>query len=179
MRRPPRRATTASESGACWRRYSREALYGCRNEHKVPPLRFSFLIGKRISGRDDSVGRDEDVAGDVKSHEKLHFFSRRSEKKSRLTTMTSMPSEIAAPSGQLYAAPNKLTTMLELMTPLGPPSSSGARKSPRLKTKAKVAPATTPGIDSGKITFQKVCVGVAPRSCEASTRLRGMCSSEA
>src|SRR5580700_2808022 len=62
-------------------------------------------------------------------HEKLHFFSSRSEKNSKLTT-----------------------------------SSSGARKSPRLNTKANVAPATTPGIDSGKITFQKVCPGVAPRS---------------
>src|SRR5580692_1867373 len=35
------------------------------------------------------------------AHEKLHFFSRRSEKNSKLTTITSMPSEIAAPSGQL------------------------------------------------------------------------------
>src|SRR5271169_4545640 len=93
-------------------------------------------------------------------HEKLHFFSRRSEKNSRLTTRTSMHSEIAAPRGQLYAAPNRLTTMFEIMMPLGPPSNSGAKKSPRLKTKAKVAPATTPGIDRGKITFQNVCVGV-------------------
>ena len=90
-----------------------------------------------------------------------------------------MPREMAAPSGQLYAAPNRLTTMFEIMMPLGPPSNSGARKSPRLSTKAKVAPATTPGIESGKITFQKVCAGVAPRSWEASTRFRGMCSSAA
>ena len=41
------------------------------------------------------------VEVDAGAHEKLHFFSSRSEKKSRLTTMTSMPSEIAAPSGQL------------------------------------------------------------------------------
>ena len=39
--------------------------------------------------------------------------------------------------------------------------------------------ATTPGIESGRITFQNVCAGVAPRSWEASTRLPGMCSSEA
>ena len=37
--------------------------------------------------------------------------------------------------------------MLEIMMPLGPPNSRGARKSPRLRTKAKVAPATTPGIE--------------------------------
>ena len=49
--------------------------------------------------------------------------------------------------------------MFEIMMPLGPPSSSGARKSPRLRTKAKVAPASTPGMESGKITLQKVCSG--------------------
>src|SRR5579862_7155775 len=113
------------------------------------------------------------------AHEKLHFFSSRSEKNNRLTTSSSMQNEIAAPSGQLYAAPNKLTTMFEIMMPLGPPSNSGARKSPKLNTKAKVAPATTPGIDSGKITFQKVCAGVAPKSFDASTRFRGICSSAA
>src|ERR1035441_2310825 len=113
------------------------------------------------------------------AHEKLHFFSRRSEKKSKVNTNASMQREIAAPSGQLYAAPNRLTTMFEIMIPLGPPSKSGARKSPRLRTKAKVAPAKTPGIESGKITRQKVCAGVAPKSCEASTKLRGMCSKDA
>src|SRR5271166_5511878 len=61
------------------------------------------------------------------AHEKLHFFSSRSEQKSRLTTSTSMPNEIAAPSGQLLAAPKRLTTILEIMMPLGPPSSRGAR----------------------------------------------------
>ena len=32
------------------------------------------------------------------------------------------------------------------MIPLGPPNSNGAKKSPRLNTKANVAPASTPGI---------------------------------
>src|SRR5437773_12069681 len=35
------------------------------------------------------------------THEKLHFFSSRSERNSKLTTSTSMHNEIAAPSGQL------------------------------------------------------------------------------
>src|SRR3981081_1818303 len=113
------------------------------------------------------------------AHEKLHFFSRRSERKIKLTTSNSMQKEIAAPKGQLYAAPNRLTTMFEIMIPLGPPNSSGARKSPRLSTNANVAPASTPGIERGRTIFQKVCAGVPPRSCEASTKLRGMCSSAA
>ena len=49
--------------------------------------------------------------------------------------------------------------MFEIMMPLGPPRRRGARKSPRLRTKAKVAPARTPGIESGKMTRQKVCSG--------------------
>src|SRR5207302_7713601 len=71
------------------------------------------------------------------------------------------------------------TTMFEIMMPLGPPSNNGARKPPRLSTNANVAPASTPGIESGKITRQKVCAGEAPRSLDASTRFRGMCSSDA
>src|ERR1017187_5623808 len=65
------------------------------------------------------------------------------------------------------------------MIPPGPPSSSGARKSPRLSTKAKVAPASTPGNARGRITVRKMRKPDAPRSAEASTRLRGMCSSDA
>ena len=64
-----------------------------------------------------------------------------------------MQNEIAAPSGQLYAVPNKLTTIFEIMIPLGPPSSCGARKSPRLKTNANVAPAIIPGAD---VTVQRL-----------------------
>jgi hypothetical protein len=89
-----------------------------------------------------------------------------------------MQSEMAAPRGQLGGS-EQATTMFEIMMPLGPPSKSGARKSPRLRTKAKVAPASTPGMERGKITRQKVCPGVPPRSWEASTRLRGMCSRDA
>src|SRR5271170_8195344 len=113
------------------------------------------------------------------AHEKLHFFSKRSEKTNKVTTSSSMQKEIAAPSGQLYAAPNKLTTIFEIMMPLGPPTSSGARKSPNVNTNANVAPARTPGSESGRITRRNVDRGDAPRSCEASTRLRGMCSREA
>src|SRR6266700_1155827 len=45
--------------------------------------------------------------------------------------------------------------MLEIIMPLGPPSSNGARKSPRLSTKAKVAPARTPGMERERITEQQ------------------------
>src|SRR5271155_3145137 len=135
---------------------------------------------RQIQEREYNRGMEEQPActrGPVcVAHEKLHFFSKRTEKTNKVTTSSSMQKEIAAPSGQLSAAPNKLTTIFEIMMPLGPPNRSGARKSPRLNTKANVAPATTPGIESGKITFQNVCAGVAPRSCDASTRLRGICS---
>src|SRR5271156_1934431 len=112
-------------------------------------------------------------------HRKLHFFSRRSVAISSSTTNASIESEMAAPKGQSYAAPNRLTTTFQIMTPLGPPSSSGARKSPRLSTKAKVAPASMPGNANGRITVRKMRKPEAPRSCEASTRLRGICSREA
>ena len=60
----------------------------------VSVSRFRFLFPFRFSVSVAGSG----VHG---IHEKLHFFSRRSEAKSRLTTITSMPSEIAAPRGQL------------------------------------------------------------------------------
>src|ERR1700733_9971685 len=118
-------------------------------------------------------------AAGICAHENVNFLSPRSTTNNRHTTNTSMHSEIAAPSGQSYAAPNRLTTILEIMIPLGPPTSSGARKSPSDKTNAKVAPASTPGIESGRITRQNVLSGVAPKSCDASSKLRGTCSSEA
>src|ERR1019366_4193598 len=43
----------------------------------------------------------QDAGATSGAHEKLHFFSRRSERKSRPTTISSMQKEIAAPSGQL------------------------------------------------------------------------------
>src|SRR2546425_1544646 len=70
-------------------------------------------------------------------------------------------------------------TTLAIMMPEGPPTRRGARKSPRDRTKANVAPASKPGMESGRITRRNVCVEPAPRSCEASTSGRGMCSSAA
>src|ERR1019366_8941531 len=130
-----------------------------------------------IQEREDQYGVEAEPRGAF--HRKLQRFSGRSVVISSSTTKISMQSEIAAPSGQSYAAPNRLTTTLEIMMPPGPPSSSGARKSPRLSTKAKVAPASTPGNARGRITVRKMRKPDAPRSAEASTRLRGMCSSDA
>src|SRR5271168_1354045 len=90
-----------------------------------------------------------------------------------------MQTDTAAPSGQSYAAPKRLCTTLAIMVPDAPPTSSGARKSPRESTKANVAPASSPGMDSGKIMRRNVLPGVAPRSCEASSSGRGMVSSAA
>jgi len=58
-----------------------------------------------------------------------------------------MPTEIAAPSGQSNAAPKRLCTTLAIIVPEAPPTRSGARKSPSERTKAKVAPASNPGIE--------------------------------
>src|SRR3954470_7765866 len=90
-----------------------------------------------------------------------------------------MHKEMAAPSGQSYAAPKRLTTIFEIMIPLGPPTRMGARKSPKLRTNAKVPPAITPGRERGKITRRKVWSGVAPKSFEASIKFLGMCSRDA
>src|SRR5229473_3378782 len=83
-------------------------------------------------------------------------FSSRSLRKSKEMVRMRMPTEIAAPRGQSKAAPKRLCTTLAIIVPEAPPTRSGARKSPRERTKAKVDP--------------------APRSCEASTSGRGMCS---
>src|SRR5215472_13832822 len=112
-------------------------------------------------------------------HLKAHCFSRNSLRKSKEMVMTRIPTEIAAPSGQSNAAPNRLCTTLAIIVPEGPPTSRGARKSPNERTNANVAPASKPGIESGRITRQKVCQELAPRSCEASMSGRGMCSSAA
>src|SRR5580700_10426188 len=130
-----------------------------------------------IQEREDQHGVEAEPGGAF--HRKLQRFSRRSVVVSSNTTKINMHNEMAAPSGQSYAAPNRLTTTFEIIMPLGPPSSSGARKSPRLSTKAKVAPASTPGNARGRITVRKMRKPDAPRSAEASTRLRGICSSDA
>src|SRR6266436_5892878 len=46
--------------------------------------------------------------------------------------------------------------MLAIMVAEGPPTRSGARKSPRERTKANVAPASRPGMESGRMTRKKV-----------------------
>ena len=39
-----------------------------------------------------------------------------------------------------------------------PPSSSGMTESPSMGMNVKTMPATTPGSDSGRITWRRVCV---------------------
>jgi hypothetical protein len=47
-------------------------------------------------------------------------------------------------------------------------------KSSRLRVKASMPPATTAGAIIGKVTCQKVCQEVAPRSCAASSTAGSM-----
>src|SRR5579883_222196 len=106
-------------------------------------------------------------------HLKDHRFSRRSVEKSSKRMMASMHTLMAAPSGQSYAAPKRLCTTFAIIVPEAPPTNSGARKSPSESTNANVAPAISPGMESGKITRAKVFPGPAPRSCDASASARG------
>src|SRR6266852_4201625 len=127
------------------------------------------------------VNREQGGAPDWRGapHRKDQRFSRRSVRKSSVRVMSRMQTEMAAPSGQSKAAPKRLWTTLAIIVPDGPPTRSGARKSPRERTKANVAPASKPGSERGKMTRRNVCAEPAPRSCEASTSGRGMCSSAA
>src|SRR5690242_10366976 len=109
-------------------------------------------------------------------HRKAQRFSSRSVVNSSAMVKNRMHTEIAAPSGQSYAAPNRLCTILAIIVADEPPTSSGARKSPRESTNANVAPASSPGMESGRITRRKVVRLLAPRSCEASSKGRGICS---
>src|SRR5258708_3717052 len=112
-------------------------------------------------------------------HRKDQRFSRRSVNNSKDIVIRRMQTEIAAPSGQSYAAPKRLCTMLAVIVAEGPPTSSGARKSPSDRTNAKVAPASSPGMERGRMMRRNVARRSAPRSCEASTSGRGICSSAA
>src|SRR5260370_34722947 len=93
----------------------------------------------------------------VAAHLKDHRFSSRSLRKSKEMVMIRMQTEIAAPSGQSYAAPKRLCTTLAIIVPEAPPTRSGARKSPRERTKAKAAPASRPGMERGRVTRRNGC----------------------
>src|SRR6267143_2672855 len=125
-------------------------------------------------------GQQRSAAGcSVAAHLKDHRFSSRSLRNSEAMVMVRMQTEIAAPRGQSNAAPKRLCTTLAIIVPEAPPTRSGARKSPSERTKAKVAPASNPEMERGRMTRRKVARRSAPRSCEASTSARGMCSSAA
>ncbi|MNT30127.1 hypothetical protein D3C72_1659060 [compost metagenome] len=68
--------------------------------------------------------------------------------------------------------------MVPMNRPLGP-TSCGMMKSPRVRLKVKMEPATTPGKASGRMTWAKVCRGLAPRSAEACSSEGGRRSREA
>src|SRR5207248_9439564 len=139
---------------------------------------------KHHDGRIDKREDEDGIEGQqwsaarcgICAHLKAQRFSKISLRNSKEMVMTRMPTEIAAPSGQSNAAPNRLCTTLAIIVPEGPPTRSGARKSPSESTNANVAPASKPGMESGRMTRQKVWNEPAPKSCEASTSCRGICS---
>ena len=149
------------------------AIEGIKNEHDDGQINKSEnksgIYGEK---RGATVWR-------LSAHLKDHRFSRRSVRKSKEIVMSKMQMEMAEPKGQSNAAPKRLCTTLAIIVPEAPPTSNGARKSPSERTKANVAPASSPGVDKGRMTRRNVCAEPAPRSCDASTRGRGMCSRDA
>src|SRR5260370_18358424 len=92
---------------------------------------------ERVKNENDDrqIDKDEDERGingeqrsaagcRVAAHLKDHRFSSRSLRKSKEMVMIRMQTEIAAPSGQSYAAPKTLLTTLAIHLPARTPASS-------------------------------------------------------
>src|SRR6267378_1462051 len=74
-------------------------------------------------------GEQRSPAGwSVAAHLKDHRFSSRSLRKSKEIVMIRMQTEIAAPSGQSYAAPKRLCTTLAIIVPEAPASRPGMER---------------------------------------------------
>src|SRR6266446_5764563 len=125
------------------------------------------IEGVKNENGDRQIDEDQDEGGinreersaagcSLAAHLKDHRFSSRSLRKSKEMVIIRMQTEIAAPSGQSYAAPKRLCTTLAIIVPEAPPTRSGARKSPSDRAKAKVAPASRPGMERGKMTRKNV-----------------------
>src|SRR5690606_10338890 len=85
-----------------------------------------------------------------------------------ITTMTSRVMASAAARGQLVLEKNSSHRMRPIIWVPGPPSREGMTNSPIAGMKTSMAPAMTPGMESGNVTERKVCQGREPRSADAS-----------
>ena len=87
--------------------------------------------------------------------------------------------DAAEPKGQFRAAENWFCTRLPIIISLAPPSRSEVRNDPSAGMKTSRQPATTPGMDSGRVTRRKRSAGLAPSTSAASSNEKSSFSSEA
>ncbi len=80
-----------------------------------------------------------------------------------------------AANGKLKLAKPSWYTAFEIMLTRPPPISCGVAKALNVQAKAVVTPATTPGIDNGRVMVRKVRIGPAPRLSAALSRSRSIC----
>ena len=86
--------------------------------------------------------------------------------------------EEAEPKAGSRASKNWRWIKLPTRITCRPPRMSETTKAPITGMKTKIVPATTPGSESGRITFKKVLTIFAPKSAAASNRLPSIFSSE-
>ena len=79
--------------------------------------------------------------------------------------------EMAEPKFQSPLVKNCVSMTLPTSTYCPPPRSFGIKKLDTAGRNTSVIPLSTPGRERGSVTFRKLCMGVAPRSLAASSRL--------
>jgi len=87
--------------------------------------------------------------------------------------------DAADPKGQLRADANWFCTRLPIISCLAPPSRSDVRNEPSAGMNTSRHPATTPGSESGKVTWRNRAAGRAPSTSAASSSELSSFSSEA
>src|SRR5690606_28478702 len=78
--------------------------------------------------------------------------------------MASMTMATAEATGQSRLAKNSSHSTRPIINVSAPPKSEGMTNSPMAGIKTSMEPATTPGMDSGRMTVRSVVKGRAPRS---------------
>ena len=85
--------------------------------------------------------------------------------------ITAIIKEMAEPKFQSPLVKNCVSMTLPTSTYCPPPRSFGIKKLDTAGRNTSVIPLSTPGRERGSVTFRKLCMGVAPRSLAASSRL--------
>src|SRR5690606_25893301 len=88
-----------------------------------------------------------------------------------MTSTSSRSTATADASGQSRLPKNSVQSVLPIINVSAPPRRSGMTNSPVIGMKQIIAPAMTPGIESGNVIFQKAFSGGQPRSFAASSNV--------